>query len=245
MIARLSAGQHDLFLSVLRQHPFLGSRIRSAYICYGIHSPLAGFYFVGKSAAVAVLGNSALVAGQAEPQELGLFLQLQGVNNVKTTGMQVEGYSPIPQYLMERKAGCTDGTQNRILPVGCDLHRNPDLWQLAHSGLLPDAESYYGDALHRKNKGLADIAAVWCNGEYVSTAGLYSIQPEGGYITAVATKPSFQKQGLAGSLLSYFADKYRHKTLWLLCRPQLKPYYQHFGFVAGAPVQELVLNTVK
>ncbi|MGD9560494.1 MAG: GNAT family N-acetyltransferase [Oscillospiraceae bacterium] len=240
MIRRLE-GPADAgrFWALLKAEPFLGGRIATAFQCHQAHPAHCGFFLAGQAGALAVQGDGALLCGHADAEELGLFLAFSGVLRFKSERVRPAGFAPQPQWLM-RYAGPTAPLP--APPFGT-LRTTPDLWRLAHAGLLAgtDPADFYADACARRNRGLADILAFEVGGQSVATAGVYSLQPGSAYLTAVATHPAHRRRGLAAFLVGTLARRHAaSRPVQLLCRPALRPLYEKIGFAAERELCESV-----
>lgn len=237
----MEAAEADAFWALLAREPFLGGRIRTAWQCYREHPGQCGFYLADDTGALMVLGAGALLCGGADGAELGAFLRFAGVENFKSETVAPAGFARRPQLLMAH--GPDGGAQMPWkAPDGLALEAQPDLWALAHAGLpgFPPADAYYADACLRRNRGLADIATFRFGGAYVASAGVYSLQPGAAYITAVATLPAWQGRGLAGALLRHLVGRCGGRTVYLLCRPALRGFYERQGFAFLREITECV-----
>ena len=246
MIRLLCAEEVSLFLRVLQTDPFLGSCLRTVFQCYGANHPLATFYLADSTGAIAVQGREALLAGFANPEELGFFLRQSGVERLKCRqGAAPAGYRKTLLELMRLEGSPAPKGEQPDCSHGLRLDEKPDLWRLAHSGLLEGIfpEDYYGDTARRRAKKLCDVMVLEEEGKPVSTAGVYSIQPDGAYLSAVFTREGYRQKGYARDLVETLARQYGAQGLWLLCRQRHCSYYEKIGFVSGGKAVECSLQT--
>lgn len=244
MIARLDARNRDALDALLAADPLFGGRIATA-LASG-RDAAARTYFADAGAAVLLQGRGALLCGAltsaAAGAELRAFLRFCGVGALAGRGAPPPGFAAAPPLaVMERPR------QERMpplwppLPAGCLLERSPSLWRLSSSGLVgagEAADGWFADTCARVNRGLARVFAISADGQYVSTAGLYSLQPDGAYLTAVATAPAFCGRGLAGALIAALCAG-RVVPVRLVCAPERINFYQHLGFAVSGTAFEV------
>lgn len=209
-------------------------RIKTAYACYGLSSPMCGFYLVDNSAAFAVMGKSVLHCGDkiADIDELTAFLEAIGAQSFISENMLLQTWTPAPRLLMR----CTKAMP-RIENI--EIEENPDLWALSKTVEGVDTDEWYSDACTRKNKTHAAVRAVKQNGEYVALVYAQCIAPDGIYLTSVQTLPKHRKKGYAKALLSSFCNG---ETVYLICKPEMRHFYEKCGFSLAIPICEYVKN---
>ncbi len=236
---RLQAADLPHFFALLAREPFLGGRIRTAWQCYHRHPAACGFYLADGTGALMVLGAGALLCGAADIDELGAFLSFSGVAGFKGETVIPAGYTSTPRLLMTYTGQPTQKA-NAPQADGLTLDTRPNLWALAHAGLLQgiDPGAWYADSCARRNRGLAHILAFRAGDATVATAGVYSLQPQSAYITAVATHPAFRGRGLAGALVGRLAAQYAPRPVQLICAPALRGFYENLGFAVLRVIQE-------
>ena len=130
------------------------------------------------------------------------------------------------------------------LPGGARLERHPSLWRLRQSGLLhgADPDGWYADACARQARGLARIWTVERDGTPLATAGLYSLRPEGAYLTAVETLPAARGRGCATALVAGLC-RAAARPVRLLCEAPLRGFYERLGFAAcGTALEQIGPN---
>lgn len=239
MIRQAQPGDAALLRRLFARFPFLGGRLATAYECYQNHLQLCGFYLANDTGVLMLQGGNALLCGRADPEELAAFLRFTGVANFKSESTLPPGFAQKPQVRMVyRQAGAQAAGR---LPAGVLLEEAPSLWQLAFEEEvlpLPDPGGYYADACLRRTRGLAHIVCAAAKGRYVATAGVYSLQPQGAYLTAVQTLPEWRGQGIAGALVGHLAGLCRGLPVWLTCKPALVPFYRRLGFAPQGHIIE-------
>lgn len=248
MIARVTEGDREAFAALLQRDPLFGGRIATAFDCWGEHPRACGFYRAGRSAALLVQGGGALLCGRqeaAEAEELAAFLRFAGVERLCSRGICPPGWQQRALVEMElRQPPAADGAAgpDPFLPQGAHLERQPSLWRLRESGLLEgaDPDGWYADACARRARGLALIWTVERDGVPLSTAGLYSLRPDGAYLTAVATRPGARGHGYAAALVLGLSRTCGGRPVRLLCGEPLRGFYEKLGFAASGTAVEAV-----
>ena len=233
MIAAVTPQTVPRFLALCREETCIGLRAGTAWACYGPESAVCRFYLADDSAALCIQGESALGCGfVGDTAELAAFLRLNRVKSFVCESMLLTEWTPAPLLCMR-----FTGAQPDVYTAETEVA--PNLWELAHSGLLgANAEVWYADVCARANRGLADVRAVRADGSYAATAGAYCVREQGVYLTGVATCAAYRGRGFATTLLSGLCRRYADRPLWLLCRPALQGFYEQRGFALAAPVCE-------
>ncbi|MFV0414261.1 MAG: GNAT family N-acetyltransferase, partial [Oscillospiraceae bacterium] len=215
MIRQAQPEDAALLRRLFARFPFLGGRLATAYECYQNHAQLCGFYLANNTGVLMLQGGNALLCGRADPEELAAFLRFTGVENIKSENTRPPGFAQRPQVRMVyRQAGAPAAGR---LPAGVLLEEEPSLWQLAFEDEvlpLPDPGGYYADACLRRTRGHSDIVCAAATGRYVATAGVFRLQPQGAYITAVHSLPEWRGRGIAGALLAHLASRCGGRPVW-------------------------------
>lgn len=182
------------------------------------------------------LGSGALLCGSmTDVEELESFLSFAGVTRFLSDRTMLYTWRIVPQLLMRYEAA------PQKAPPPFVVEEKPNLWQLAHSGLLhgADDEGWYADTCLRVNQGEADVRAIAEGGAYIATAGVYALDADKAYITAVATDAAHRKKGCAAALLAALCAAYAPAhSLYLLCAPGLRRFYEKQGFALCIPICE-------
>ena len=130
---------------------------------------------------------------------------------------------------------CTDK-----MPQGSiEIEENPDLWELSKTVDGVDADAWYSDVCTRKNKGHAAVHAIKENGKYVSIVYAQCIAQGEMYLTSVQTLAPHRKKGYAAALLSSFCQG---ETVYIICSPAMRKFYEKCGFSLASPICEYVNN---
>ncbi len=222
-------------------------RIKSSFTCYGIEHPDCEFYFVTKEkenaqdrelGILCVQGKSCIYAGPLQnSEEIENFLSFLQIDSFTSNNMVLLNFNYTPQYLMCLEKGVAED-------VFCaNLDVKPDLWRLSQSGVLTDIDPnfWYGDATIRAKHKIGHVMAVNLinndgESEYVSTAGVYAMDDNNIYITAVETKSEHRKKGYASALIYALANLHKNKNAYVLCSPDLGHFYEGLGFKFMRPI---------
>lgn len=215
---------------ILSGRPFFEGCIQTAYMCYRDHPSLARFYVVDKCAVLLLTGDSALLCGDVQnSEELSSFLHFSGVKRLKTDGVVPSGYNAQGLVLMQYSSEI-----EYLPPRGVELDINPNMRKLVNSPCLAygnkSMDEFYSDACARRLRGLAEIWALSEHGEYVATAGVYSIQKNEVYIAAVGTEYECRGKGYASYLVWNLAERYTGRRVVLLCEDKMRVFYERLGF---------------
>lgn len=221
-----------LLRQIWRQDRYIGERMETAWLTYGADNAVCAFFIADEAAAVMTLGNGALSCGVMQEEELASFLRFCGVRRYMGAHTPLSAWRPQPLLMMHASA------VPPLETVQADLQ--PDLWQLAHSGLLQpiEPEAWYADICPRVNRALARVAAASAPEGFVSTAGLYSIGSTTAYLSGVYTRPEYRGRGYASTLISALAAQVQDKEITLICKPELRSYYEMLNFTLLRPVCE-------
>ena len=172
--------------------------------------------------------------------ELEAFLAACGAKSFLSERVFLDGWRALPRLLMGRRAGKADGQETPPLPAGCETR--PDLWALAHSGLIgAEPDAYYADVRRKVN---AKRAAVWAvrgaDGAYIATAGAYALTGTDAYLSAVATRADMRGRGLASALVDGLCAALAPRRIYLLCATGMRAFYEKRGFSLVTPICEFV-----
>ena len=220
--------------TLLEKDDFIGMRMASTLRCYGLQSDVCRFYLIDNTAALMTQGSFALLCGVAQDvEEVEQFLHFAHIEAFQSNLTMLHTWRIEPKLLM-RFTGCA---QPRC---AAEVDVQPNLWQLAQSGLLPQAQAeiWYADTCVRVNKGEADVFAVRSAEGYAAMAGVYCKGPYSVYLSAVATQEAHRKQGFAATLVHALCCVYEENTIYLLCAPAMRKFYERLGFVLALPFCE-------
>lgn len=241
MIARLEKGDEKAFRALLAGERCTGARIAAALDAWGLDAKGCAFYRVDDTGALLVQGASALLCGAAgDTAELEAFLAACGAKSFLSERVFLDGWRALPRLLMGRRAERADGQETPPLPAGCETR--PDLWALAHSGLIgAEPDAYYADVRRKVN---AKRAAVWAvrgaDGAYIATAGVYALTGTDAYLSAVATRADMRGRGLASALVDGLCAALAPRRIYLLCATGMRAFYEKRGFSLVTPICEFV-----
>ncbi|MEG1445867.1 MAG: GNAT family N-acetyltransferase [Ruthenibacterium sp.] len=234
MIAQITPEQVPWANALLAQDDFIGMRIASAVRCYGFSSQNCRFYAVEDTAVLMTRGDGALLCGAVcDVEELESFLHFAKIRALVANQTMLYHWNPAPRLLMKH-SGATE------LLYSAPIETQPDLWALAHSDLLGDLppDAWYADVCLCVNRGEAAIVTIETDGAPVATAGLYAIGEKSAYLSAVATQKAFRGRGFATTLVSALCASVPEQSVYLLCTPALRRFYEQLGFTLVKPLCE-------
>lgn len=239
----ISIAQRDELSARVEPYAYFGVYMLSAYDIYATDSLRAQFYTVGDSMAMMIMGNEALICGEVDDEaELGAFLHMMRVKEIKSTKAVLHGYMCEGLALMQ----CSNASAFAVpaLPQGFSLAQDKPIYDIVHSHCftrsLASSDNFYSDTCLRKAKAGADIIALERTGQCVSTAGVYALNESEAYIAGVATQHSYTKRGCASYLLATLAHKYSGKTLTLVCDAHMSGFYSRLGYERAGTVMKCV-----
>lgn len=215
---------------IISGRPYFESTMRTCYACYKDHPAIARFYKIDNCAVLMIMGKGAALCGEVtDLQELASFLRFSNVTSIKTDGAVPEGFVGEGVIIMQYHS-----TIDYLPPKGVELETSPNMRRLSQSPSMENVEflpdDFYADACARKVRGLADIWAISQDGEYISTAGVYSLTKNEAYISAVTTHYASRDRGYASFLVYSLAERYSDRRVILLCNDKLQPFYEKLGF---------------
>lgn len=235
MITALQGTQRARAQMLLHHGGVVGMRIASALQCYGIAHDACHFYLVDDTAVLMTLGDGALLCGSmADVQELESFLHFAHIKHFQSDRTMLYSWAIVPQLLLQYVGNGTAQPDANIT-----VTQQPNLWALAHSGLLLDVapDDFYGDTCVRINTGIVDVRAVMQGDRFVATAGVYASDAKSAFVSAVQTSPDCQKQGYATAMLNDLCTHWaKTHTLYLLCAPEKRHFYEKRGFTLAMPM---------
>ncbi len=234
--------ENDEFMPLSMPNDIFVMRMRAAYRANGINSVYCKFYMVSKGenepdGIICIDGANAFYAGELQDaDEMESFLGALKIRCFKSNNMLLPGWEAVPLYIMKREKSCDVGVY--VAPV----MDKPDFWELSKSDVLSDidSEAWYGKATRLTNAKQADIRAIALSiagkAQYVSTAGIYALDDNNAYITAVETKEEHRGCGYASTLISVLTKAHKQKDFYLLCKPNKHKFYERLGFAFVRPV---------
>lgn len=234
MIAQITEKALPWANALLAGDDFIGMRMASALRCYGLTSQDCRFYAVDDTALLMTLGDGALLCGAASDiEELESFLHFAHIRTLQANQTMLYHWNPAPRLLMKHSGAA------EIL-CSAPVETQPDYWALAHSDLLAHLppEAWYADTCLRVNRSEAVVYAIVKDGVPMATAGLYAIGEKSAYLTAVATKKAYRGKGYATTLVSALCASQQNRTIYLLCTPMLRSFYEQLGFTLAKPMCE-------
>ena len=218
-----------------------------------VFGPLSGsgwqFYTSGEGEtpfALGVRGQTALLAGPADAEELAGFLGFLGVCRLRAAGMAPEGWTLRRRYSrMLLPVG--EQLPRRELPAAFVLQEHPAVSQVTEflcqgESLSRDQQTrdcFYSETCTLVNHGRALLLAARSRtGEIAATAGAYAIWNKTAYLAGVETRQDARGNGLAGALVTGLANQLAEQGILveLLCLPALEEFYRRLGFIKQGEV---------
>lgn len=196
--------------------------------------------------ALGIRGQTALLAGPADAEELAGFLGFLGVSRLRCAGTVPEGWQLRRRYSrMVLSAG--EQLPRRELPAGFLLEERPAVSRVTEflcrgeslSGDQQTRDCFYSETCTLVNHGRALLwAAQDQTGEIAATAGAYAIWNRTAYLAGVETGLGAREKGLAGALVVGLANRLAEQGILveLLCLPALEEFYRRLGFTKQGEV---------
>ncbi len=200
-----------------------------------------GRFYTGPTMALDLGGNTAWMAGHANPDELASFLRFCRCKAIVLD----DSIGPAPtgweRVCTESIFGLMPGTQ---LPMPA---ADEALWQKLRwddeppSGIVADKlfperparrDDFYSELCTKRNRGKAMVWALWYNEELVCTVGAYAIANGQAYMACGQTQESLRGRGVGGRLIVQMANELAASSLQpvFLCNPERVHFYSHLGF---------------
>ncbi len=93
-----------------------------------------------------------------------------------------------------------------------------------------DYGAFLTDFSHRVRHGTAHSVLLSENGTAVSTAAALVSMEESVLLGAVATVPEARGKRYAATCIRALCDSFPEQRIFLMCRPDMRAYYEHLGF---------------
>lgn len=247
MIARADAGDREAFFELLRRDPLFGGRIATAFDCWGGHPGACGFYRVGRSAALLVQGGGALLCGAPEDdgaEELVAFLHFAGAGRLCSRRTCPPGWLRRELIEMELRPAAAPAEGPLRGPPCRRRAAGAASLAVAAAAERPAARRRPGRLVCRRLRPTGAGAGADLDGGAGRDAvghppGLYSLRPEGAYLTAVETLPAARGRGFATALVAGLC-RAAARPVRLLCEAPLRGFYERLGFAACGTALEAV-----
>ncbi len=195
------------------------------------------FYLVGETAILKLCGNAAVLCGdvmQNDEEELISFLYMQNINKLTAVGFAPKGWTvQKKRVILERTP---DKGFEEDTPQGFENAPHP----LKVISVLEDAQGFafseeekqdlWAEIMVGRNHGTASVVGICKNDKLISTAGAYAISQTSAYIAGVATCKNEQGSAHALSVLRALCARLKDKTLYLVCKNEMTPYYKKLQF---------------
>lgn len=94
---------------------------------------------------------------------------------------------------------------------------------------VSDFDEFYVDVSHRMRHKTAEYTLLQAEDIYVSTAAALVISDKSVFMGAIATREEYTGKGYAKTLIKYICEKYRDKTIYLMCKYDKVAFYEKAG----------------
>ena len=244
MIRRLDEAGRAQFLNAVRGCPYFGDVLPIHLAVFGESHALMRFFFASPAAAIQVRGQSALLCGSYDPEEVGAFLRMQGIRRVNLPARSAPpaGYRPIKTLyeLALRQMFCAPPAP--ALP-GLALDRAPPPSEITDFLMCGETDfsardNFYSELCAKLNRGAAEVWAVRQNGALAATAGAYALSPDHAYLAAVETAEHLRGHGIGGWLTGMLAKRFVEsgRRVTLTCAENRIHFYERLGFARESEV---------
>lgn len=240
MIAQIrTPRQRQRFLNACRGKLCLGVTMPQALELFGKSQP--GRFFAGPTLALDLGGQTAWLAGHANPEELAGFLNFCGCRAVVLN----EAECPPPTGWNRAKTHSVFGlAPGKQLPLP---HVDEALWQSLTFDpeppagpvadlLFPDRparrDDFYSELCTKRSRGKAVVWALEQQGNIVCTVGAYAMADGQAYMACGETVEPLRGRGIGGRLIVQLANSLSaqgFQPLWL-CSPERVHFYTRLGF---------------
>ena len=169
----------------------------------------------------------------ADRAELEMFLQTIGysglVSNIPFFDISVDGHI----MCLEQGNACTAAVSNDKTQI-TENGSLKEFYELLSKNYPDNVFSRYEDWLvdlsHRVRHGVSETAVLRCDGENVATAAALSITDRAVLLGAISVNPNQRGRHFAHTLVKHFADKFRDRTVYIMCKPDKIGLYEKAGF---------------
>ncbi len=195
------------------------------------------FYLVGETATLKLCGNTAVLCGdvvQSDEEELLVFLHMQNINRLTAVDFAPKGWTVQKKRAILERNPCEN--VDEYTPLRFDDTPHP----LKVISVLEDAQGstfseeerqdLWTEIMVGRNHGTASVVGVCKNDKLISTAGAYAISQTSAYIAGVATCKNEQGSSHALSVIRALCARLKDKTLYLVCKNEMIPYYEKIQF---------------
>lgn len=169
----------------------------------------------------------------ADRAELEMFLQTIGysglVSNIPLFDIAVDGHI----MCLPQGDACTATVHNDKTQI-TENGSLKEFYELLSKNYPDNVFSRYEDWLvdlsHRVRHGVSETAVLRCDGENVATAAALSITDRAVLLGAISVNPNQRGRHFAHTLVKHFADKFRDRTVYIMCKPDKIGLYEKAGF---------------
>ena len=240
MIAQVrTPRQRRRFLNACRGRLCLGVTMPQALELFGKSQP--GRFFAGPTLALDLGGQTAWLAGHANPEELAGFLNFCGCGAVVLD----EAACPPPAGWNRAKTlsvfGLAPGKQLPLPPADEALWQSLTFDPEPPAGavadvLFPDRparrDDFYSELCTKRTRGKTVVWALEQQGSIACTVGAYAMADGQAYMACGETVEPLRGKGIGGRLIVRLANSLSAQglqPLWL-CSPERVPFYTRLGF---------------
>ncbi len=179
-------------------------------------------------------GDVAVCATKAANRaELEMFLSTIGyaglVSNIPLFDMPVDGHV----MCLERGNTCSvrvSDEETHIVENGSLKEFYELLSKNYPDNVFSRYEDWLVDLSHRVRHGVTETAVLESDGEKVATASALSITDRAVLLGAISVNPDKRGKHFAHTLVKYFADKFKGRTVYIMCKPDKIGLYEKAGF---------------
>lgn len=240
MIRLATKNDSEALLLTFTQTPAIGALCEMHWrlLCQNMHMPHK-FFVLSSGAVLKLSGHSAALCGtpacEEEAGELDLFLKFNHVKLLTSLGWKPSNWHiSKTACVLVRKA---TGKYTKFTPAQGFDEEPPvnDVMAIlkADGNELSEefaSESFWVDFHIRRNHGVCAVYGIWQAGRLVSTAGIWALTPNAGYIANIETLKEYRKRGYASALIKTLCVKFSHLTLSLMCEETMTSFYIKHGF---------------
>lgn len=203
-----------------------------------------GRYYSGPTLALELSGQTAWLAGHANPDELASFLSFCGC----TRAVLDEAECPLPTGWQRETTLSIFGLEPFAqLPLPVQTAQQQALWQSMELVCEPKAgpltqmlfadrperwDDFYAELCIKRSRGAARVWALEQNGTICCTVGAYALGNGQAYMACGETAEALRGQKLGGRLIVWVANTLAAEG-WrplFLCSPERVHFYTGLGF---------------